>query len=232
MHRQLIYLSSLIGADARTMVPTDADFSATWADLTVSAAFEQAQTNNIDLKNIKEKDLIADQDVKIAQLSMAPTVSDVGQLGIKNGYLPRINGEVPPVDKDFKFNTVLGLKMTIPIYAGGRGAYSTEMAKLSKEMLKFSTEATNQALKRDLDAAENDYNIAKNKLDLSEKNVFQAQYALKLAESRYKNGVITNVEIEAAQTALREAQLTQLQYQYMMTQAKLEVSRLSGLKFW
>ena len=54
MHRQLIYLSSLIGADARTMVPTDADFSATWADLTVSAAFEQAQTNNVDLKNIKE----------------------------------------------------------------------------------------------------------------------------------------------------------------------------------
>ncbi|MGX7686905.1 TolC family protein [Flectobacillus roseus] len=232
LDRQLIYLSSLIGADARTMVPTDADFSATWADLTVSAAFEQAQTNNIDLKNIKEKDLIADQDVKIAQLSMAPTVSAVGQLGIKNGYLPRINGEVPPVDKDFKFNTVLGLKMTIPIYAGGRGAYSTEMAKLSKEMLKYSSEATNQALKRDLDAAENDYTIAKNKLDLSEKNVFQAQYALKLAESRYKNGVITNVEIEAAQTALREAQLTQLQYQYMMTQAKLEVSRLSGLKFW
>jgi outer membrane protein TolC len=83
-----------------------------------------------------------------------------------------------------------------------------------------------------LEAAQNDYYNAKNKLDLSEKNVFQAQYALKLANARYKNGVITQVEIEATQTALREAQLTQLQYQYQMTQAKLELNRLTGIKFW
>ncbi|MFC0181725.1 TolC family protein [Pseudarcicella hirudinis] len=53
-----------------------------------------------------------------------------------------------------------------------------------------------------------------------------------MAESRFKNGVITNVEIESAQTALKEAQLTQLQYQYQIVLAKLEINRLTGVKFW
>jgi outer membrane protein TolC len=232
LEKQIIYLGSLIGKDAHGAIPANADFVTGMADLTADAAYDQAQTANIDLKTLKEKDLIAEREVKIAQLSTAPTLSAIGQFGIKNGYLPRINGEIPPVNEDFKFNTVLGLKLVVPVYSGNRGAYSTEVAKLNKEMLKYSVDATNQALKRDMDAAQNDYLTAKSKLDLSEKNVFQAQYALKLAESRYKNGVITNVEIEAAQTALREAQLTQLQYQYMMTLAKLEINRLTGLKFW
>ena len=99
-------------------------------------------------------------------------------------------------------------------------------------MLKYSVDVTNQALKRDLEAAQNDYNSAKSKLELSERNVFQAQYALKLANIRYQNGVLTNIEIETAQTALRDAQFTQLQYQYQMALAKLEMNRLTGVKFW
>jgi outer membrane protein TolC len=69
-------------------------------------------------------------------------------------------------------------------------------------------------------------------LALSEQNVTQAQYALKLANVRYQNGVLTNIEIEAAQTALQDAQFTQLQYQYLMALAKLEMNRLSGVRFW
>jgi outer membrane protein len=99
-------------------------------------------------------------------------------------------------------------------------------------MLKYSVDVTNQALKRDLEAAQNEYNSAKSKLELSEKNVFQAKYALDLANIRYKNGVLTNIEIEAAQTNLKDAQFAQLQYQYQMALAKLEMNRLSGVKFW
>jgi outer membrane protein len=146
--------------------------------------------------------------------------------------LPRINGETPDITDDFKLNSVVGVKLTIPVYTGHRGAHQTEIAKINRELLKYSVEVTNQALKRDLEAAQNDYNTAKNKLALSEQNVTQAQYALNLANIRYKNGVLTNIEIEAAQTALQDSQFTQLQYQYLMALAKLEMNRLSGVKFW
>ena len=232
LERQYIYLSSLIGKDAHSLIPAGTDFNVGTADLSVEGALNQAQTNNYDLKTLKDRDLIAASDVKIAQMSALPNLAANAQVGVKNGYVPRINGEQPNFTDDFKLNSVVGVKLTIPVYTGHRGAYQTEVAKLNREMLKYSVDVTNQALKRDLEAAQNDYNSAKNKLDLSERNVFQAQYALKLANTRYQNGVLTNVEIEATQTALKDAQFSQLQYQYQMALAKLEMNRLSGVKFW
>ena len=161
-----------------------------------------------------------------------PNLAATAQVGVRNGYVPRINGEQPAFSDDFKLNSVLGIRLVIPVYTGHRGAYQTEVAKLNREMLKYSVDITNQGLKRDLEVAQNDYNSAKSKLDLSESNVKQAQYAVKLANTRYLNGVSTNIEIETAQTALRDAQFTQLQYQYQMALAKLEMNRLSGVKFW
>lgn len=232
MERQYIYLSALIGKDAHGMIPAGTDFNLGTTDLSVEGALNQAQSNNYDLKTLKDRDLIAESDIKIAQMSALPNLAASAQVGIKNGYVPRINGEQPDFTDDFKLNSVVGIKLTIPVYTGHRGAYQTEVAKLNREMLKFSVDATTQALKRDLESAQNDYNSAKNRLNLSESNVRQAQYALKLANTRYQNGVLTNIEIEAAQTALRDAQFTQLQYQYQMALAKLEMNRLSGVKFW
>ncbi|MDR6563240.1 MULTISPECIES: TolC family protein [unclassified Arcicella] len=232
LERQYIYLSSLIGKDAHGTISPNADFNLGLTALSVEEALNQAQTSNTDLKTLKDRDLIAEREVKIAKMGSAPYIAANASLGLKNGYLPRINGEVPPISEDFKFGSTVGLKLTIPVYSGNKTAHQTEVARLNREMLKYTAEVTNQNLKRDLEAAQNDYNAAKNKLDLSERNVFQAQYALKLANARFKNGVITNVEIEASQTALRESQLTQLQYQYQMAIAQLELNRLTGIKFW
>ncbi len=232
LERQYIYLSSLIGKDAHSMIPVETDFNLGTTDLTVEGALNQAQTNNYDLKVLKDRDLIASSDVKIAQMSSLPNIAATAQVGVKNGYVPRINGEQPDFSDDFRLNSIVGVRLTIPVYTGHRGAYQTEVAKLNREMLKYSVDATNQALKRDLESAQNDFNSAKNKLDLSESNVRQAQYALKLANVRYQNGVSTSIEIENAQTALRDTQFTQLQYQYQMALAKLEMNRLTGVKFW
>ncbi len=232
LERQYIYLSSLIGKDAHGMIPEGTSFNLGTADLTIEGALNQAQTNNYDLKTLKDRDLIAANDVKIAQMNSLPNLAATAQVGVKNGYVPRINGEQPAFSDDFKLNSVVGVRLTIPVYTGHRGAYQTEVAKLNREMLKYSVDVTNQTLKRDLEAAQNDYNSAKSKLDLSESNVKQAQHALKLANVRYQNGVLTNIEIENAQTALRDAQFTQLQYQYQMALAKLEMNRLTGIKFW
>jgi len=232
LERQYIYLSSLIGKDAHGVIPNNADFNLGLASLSTEEALNQAQNSNFDLKTLKDRDLIAEREVKIAKMGSAPYIAANASLGLRNGYLPRINGEIPPISDDFKFGSTVGVKLTIPVYSGNKTAHQTEIARLNREMLKYTAEVTNQNLKRDLEAAQNDYNTAKNKLDLSERNVFQAQYALKLANARFKNGVITNVEIEASQTALRESQLTQLQYQYQMSIAQLELNRLTGIKFW
>lgn len=232
LERQYIYLSSLIGKDAHSMIPSSASFNVEMSDLSVENALSQAQTSNYELKILKDRDLIAESDVKMSQISALPNLAATAQIGVRNGYVPRINGEQPAFSDDFRLNSVLGIRLTIPVYTGHRGAYQTEVAKINREMLKYSVDITNKTLKRDLEVAQNDYNSSKRKLNFSESNVKQAQYALRLANIRYVNGVSTSIEIETAQTALRDSQFTQLQYQYQMALAKLEMNRLSGIKFW
>ena len=63
-------------------------------------------------------------------------------------------------------------------------------------------------------------------------NIFQAEYSLKLAKNRLVNGVSTPLEIQSAETGLEEAKFNLLQYDFQALLAKLEISRLSGVKFW
>ncbi len=60
----------------------------------------------------------------------------------------------------------------------------------------------------------------------------QANKALTLAQSRYRNGVITYLDLQNAQTSLLEAQLSRIQYQYQLSLAGLELMHLSGQEFW
>ena len=232
LERQYIYLGALVGKDVRNDIPADADFDMGATNMGAGAALAQAQSSNLDLKTIRDRDAIAERDVLISQKASLPTLAAVASVGLRNGYLPRINGEVPAIADDFRFGTNIGVRLTIPIYTGHRGAYQTEVAKINRTLLKYSTDAANQTLKRDIEAAQNDLGAAQLRLVSSEQTVLQAQYALKLAEVRFKNGVATNIEIDTAQNSLREAQFGQLQYKYQMTLASLEINRLIGTRFW
>ncbi|MFC0181726.1 TolC family protein [Pseudarcicella hirudinis] len=190
LERQYIYLNSLVGKDIRGSITAQTTFDLGLPELTVDNAYNDAQTSNFDLKTLKEKDLIYERDVKLSQMSLAPSLVANGSVGIKNGYFPRINGEIPSFSDDFKLNSVLGIKLNIPIYSGKKGAYNTSIAKLNREMLKYSVDVTNQALRRDLEQAQNDLKTAQEKMDLSEKLYFR-----QIMHLNWQNPVLRTVSL-------------------------------------
>jgi outer membrane protein TolC len=62
--------------------------------------------------------------------------------------------------------------------------------------------------------------------------VTEAREAQKLAQSRYKNGIGTNLELTSASTNVQKAELTKLQYEYQLCLAQVEMARLTGIKYW
>jgi len=58
--------------------------------------------------------------------------------------------------------------------------------------------------------------------------VLQATKALEIAKARLRNGVITTVELESAETGVEEARLAQLSVQYQILLSQLELKRLVG----
>ena len=71
---------------------------------------------------------------------------------------------------------------------------------------------------------------SQDKLATSELQVEQADTALSLAETRYRAGVITNLEVLDAQTALAEARLLRLRTQYAFVQSRYALERAVGAR--
>ncbi|CAH0996441.1 hypothetical protein EMA8858_02573 [Emticicia aquatica] len=224
LEKQYIFMSSLIGSDARKMIPANAELQFIYAKTDMQSAYNEAIQNNVDLKFLTSKEGILAQEVKISSLSSLPQLAANAAIGVRNGYLPDIAILRP--------NSLLGVKLTIPIYTGKRGFYNTQIAKINFDAAKQSTESQKVQISRDLENAYNDIKVASQKKELAASNIYQAEYSLKLAKVRLTSGVSTPVEIQAAETGLEEAKFSLLQYDYQALLAKLEIGRLSGVKFW
>ena len=222
--KQIISLNNMVGKDINTSIDQIKDFKFTPAEMATENAYEQAQLNNWDIKMSKLREEISVKEVRVAQLGKLPSLSFVGSLGWKNGYQPDIY--------QYRFNGLAGVRLSIPIFSGFRNNYQIDIAQKNYLASKYTTELQSLNLKNGVEQSVSEINSTKEKLKLSEGQLQQAEYAVKLAETRYKNGVITSLEQLTAQTNLQEAQLNKIQYEYQLRVAYLELHRLSATKFW
>lgn len=224
LEKQYIYLSNLTGQDVRKMMPTNGSFKTDSPEISIENAYSQAISNSWDIKMLKDKAAIISKDIALAKINGLPNLGASATVGLKNGIQPDIN--------QFRLNSQFGFRLTMPIYTGKKGVYQESLAKTNLDANNQAIESQKLTLSRDIENANNDLKIAKQKFDLAERNIYQAEYGLKLARTRLTNGVSTPLEMQTAETMVEEAQFNQLQYEYQMTLAKLELNRLTGLKFW
>jgi outer membrane protein TolC len=87
-------------------------------------------------------------------------------------------------------------------------------------------------INKDLASIGEDYKTLDQKLANSKLLVTQAEKAYELAQTRYKEGLITNVELNIIQNSVEDANLNLLQTQYMMVLDKLESHKVVGTKLY
>ena len=73
---------------------------------------KQAEQTNFDFKIAQEKIQLTAHDWDINKRNYYPSVNILGNVGMRNGYQPSIN--------DLKFNYLIGVGFTAPIFQGGR----------------------------------------------------------------------------------------------------------------
>jgi outer membrane protein TolC len=155
---------------------------------------------------------------------MLPVLSVQGSVGYKNGILPELNSIL--------FNYYAGIGLTIPILSPARPSIQKEMAAVTFENSKNQLETQHLTLSKDILNALDDINKNNKKLSSMDTLIQQARMALDLAVERYKGGVITNLDLLTAQTNYQDAQLSKLQSEYNLLISKIELIRLSGLRWW
>ena len=129
-----------------------------------------------------------------------------------------------------RFNWGLGAGISYPLYVGGKDRKQLKIAELSLASARSAAEGALRNARLELTQAKADQLGASAKLKTAETVVGQARAALNIAQTRFKNGVATNVDVLTAQTNLEQAQLTALLAQYQLCLAGLQVEKVVGGK--
>ena len=184
------------------------------------------------LLQLKAEDAILQKEINVQEKSSSPTIAGIASIGVRNGYLPRINGEIPPISDDFKLNTALGIRLMIPIYSGKRSFLQENILKFQKDRVQFQRDETGAKLSFELRQGEANLNQLANKSAIQSQVIEQAVYAYKLAESKFSKGTIKQIELDAVQNTLEESQLQKENIYLQISLQQLELLKIKGLKFW
>ena len=182
------------------------------------------EISNPELTLAQDKVDQAKQDVSIVSMKYRPVMGLRASMGTRNGYIPNIN--------EMRFNYLGGISFSVPIYNGGKIKQQVKLQEKLADQQTLSLESMKKTLEKDLNQSLEELNSAKERLSRSNSQIEVAKTANKLAMSKLKNGTGTHLETTTANTNLQRTLLNQLQLQFQVCNAQLEVARLSGKKFW
>lgn len=220
--KQFALLKMLTGENNISITDTiiDSKVFDSVSDSISKTAFE----NNLEIKVMKDRLATADWDIKMAKKLRIPVLTFQAGAGYRNGFLLKTD--------DLKFNYYLGLGLSVPILPSSRPGMQRKMAEFNSNSLKFALQSQELSLNKDILTAMEDIKMNTKKRANLSVLIEQSELALHLASERYKQGVITNLDLLTAQTNYQNSQLTYLQSEYYLVLSKMQLFKICGMIWW
>jgi outer membrane protein len=202
----------------------DTSFNSLVFNVVTDSVSALAYLHNPEIIIAGDKIKSASWDIVSAERSRLPVLNLQAGLGYKNGYMPGIDA--------LNFNYFAGLGVTIPFLSASRPVYQRKMAVINHHVSQLSLETQKAVLNKDILNSLDDIHKNQKKLASVDTLIKQAQLARDLATERYKFGVITNLELLTAVSNFKDAQLSQLQFEYNLLLSRMDLCRLTGMRWW
>jgi outer membrane protein len=196
---QQALLNSLLGNDqsVRPIVKTElaVNIPVMPADSILSYAFHNRDEMLINQKRTSAAELR----YQIVGLQNKPMVNFLASGGAKNGYIPDLYKITP--------NYVVGLGLRVPIYDGSKTKYNRLQAKSAITSISYESEYTKRNISTELSEAETYMFSAGKKVNQYELQLEQALKAYSLAQTSFRSGSITNLDLLDSNTSVSESRL-------------------------
>jgi outer membrane protein len=210
-------LKNLLGLPLDTDIRTEGQFA--FAELPASLtdqARRDALTNNAFIRQLALSEAIQKKNIGIERAHYFPTLSLVGAYSWQTE------------DNTFEFKNYtwaktsnLGLRMSFPLFDGRRTSSRTRQAKNEYEKTHLARLKAEEALRIQIESAELRMAEAKQVILGQEKGIDQARRAVSIAQTRFTNGVGTQLELLDSQVALTRAETNYAMavYDYLVAEA-------------
>jgi outer membrane protein len=190
-----------------------------------NATFSVAEMqNNIDVQQAARRVISSQVDYKQAKQNTMPSLNMVGATGFKNGYQPVID--------DFRFNYMVGASLNIPIYQSGKLRQAIEISRMSVQANEYGKQMAESNFQKDLKQVIADMQATDERLQNNQAQLQYTDEALRLTDIRYRQGIVSYLDLINASSNHQRALLNEIQFKYQKCTAAIEWARLTGLKYW
>ena len=195
-------LNSLLGNDQSTSPVVKNELLIDPPVIPSDSILSYAYHNRDEVLINEKKSTLAELRYDLTKLQNRPLLSLEASAGAKNGYIPDLNKFTP--------NYVIGMGLSVPIFDGMKNKYNLSQAQSAITSLSYESEFTKRNISNEVYEAEAYLLAAKKKISQFELQLKQALKAFSLAETSFKSGVITNLDLLDASTAVSESRLNLL----------------------
>ena len=187
-------------------------------------AARNAVSSNPAIVQLALQEDMLEKNISVERSNYFPTLSLVGSY------------QYQTQDNTFAFRNYLwatslniGLQVSFPLFDGFRTGARTEQAMIDRDKVHYARLKAEEGIRIQLQAAGLRMGEAKKRIAGQEKNIAQAEKAVRIAQTRYRSGVGTQLELMDSQVAMTRARATHAQAMYDFLVAKAEWENIAGL---
>ena len=219
-------LKAIMGIDLTTELDVEGKLADYTEELVASAlvvndtvSFE----NNTSLLQLRLQDEMLSRTIKMTKFQYIPTLS----ASFAYNYVAMGN----TFDMNWNPYSVVALSLNIPIFEGFSKRNNIRQYQKTQDILRLNIEDTERNLNIALENYRDKMNTSVKRYTAAEATLEMAQKSYNISEKMYELGKATLVELNDAQLALTQAQLTMSQaiYQYMTNKAAID--ELMGVEY-
>lgn len=219
-------LKAIMGIDLNAELDVEgalADYTSEITAESIIANDTVSFENNTNLLQLKLQDEMLSRTIKMTKYQYIPTLS----ASFAYNYIAMGN----TFDMSWNPYSVVALSLNIPIFDGFLKHNNIRQYKKTQDILRLNMEDVERNLNIALENYKDKMNTSVKRYTAAEATLEMAQKSYNISEKMYEVGKATLVELNDAQLALTQAQLTMSQaiYQYMTNKAAID--ELMGVEY-
>ena len=224
LKKQIINLKNLTGIPYDSTANLVGDFSLNYNIINKDSLIAAAMQQRPELKLALDSENSAKMQQNVAGLGNMPSLNLMLSYGLKNGFMPNLNA--------IRGNWIAGVGLSVPIFDGFRTSANEEEADANLKVTEANTSEVRKDVISEVQRSAEDLKIKINKVSTTKIQVNYAKESLQRANTQYRNGVSTNLDLLDAEDSLAQARLQFLLAVYEAIISNYNLKKSVGDVIW
>lgn len=181
-------------------------------------AVERAMSGRADLRSQRTRVSLQNENVTAEKNSGLPTLSLNASLNRRAS-----SEDLAPGAEDFSQSVAAGVSFSLPLFDGRAREGRVLQARAELQREEYRLESLRKQVRLEVERAVKSLESARQQIEASRSNVRRAERALEIAQTRFENGLSTQVELNDAELAVTRARtnFAEALYSYNVARANL-----------